>query len=284
MESRTQFTDKEIRTLSPMEKIALIAVKNGEGSLHMSLLTSLMPRSVDKLTIGEFVHGRSKGYMQENRQVAFAMLSLQGFKSWRGRALWKGKSKEGPELESYKEMPMHRYNAYFPVHTVHYLDLVDLQGPESFGFAGVGLGSLASTVAARSFRKRIGDQILKPYGVEICKAPIGLRYLAYIGSEGWPVIIPVHNCRAVDSSKLILSGGLYKKELHQIPIGTEVTVFSAKLTLESVLVRGRFSGFNNHRAVHAATVSIDWVYNSMPPNSEQIYPPVPLEAVRSYQV
>ena len=282
MEDRKGFTEEEIDILSPMEKIAVTAVKNDDGTVHPSLLTSLMPIAPDRLAIGEFVRGRSKDLFPFSREVAFAFLSLQGFRTWRGRARWTGKRKDGPELDAYKRMPMHRYNAYFPVHTVHYFDLEELRGPESFGFAGVGLGSLASAFAAGAVGTASRDRILKPYGEGICKAPIGLRFLAWIDADGRPDIVPVHTCRAADGERLILTGGRYGDILSTIPEGTDVSVFLAKLTLENIVVGGRFGGFRRFRGVRAATVDIERVYNSMPPNADSIYPPEPLKAVETF--
>jgi hypothetical protein len=43
--------------------------------------------------------------------------------------------------------------------------------------------------------------------------------------------------------------------------------------MESVLVRGRFSGYRRYLGLKAGSIDIDWVYNSMPPMQGQIYPP-----------
>lgn len=284
METRKEFTAEEQKAISPMEKIALITCMDDEGNPHISLITSLIAISPDRLTIGEFCQGRSKVWMQQNRDVAFCILTLQGYQVWRGRARWTGSTKEGPELEAYKQTPMHRYNAYFPVHTVHYFDLVEAGPREKLSIPAL-VGPIAATMTARiAVGRRIApaDRILTPYGMSICAAPVGLRWLSWIGEDRWPRIVPVHQCMAADSRRLVFTGGSYKKELKEIPDGTVVAVFSAKMSLENLLVRGRFNGFRQRGLVRSAVVDIDWVYNSMPPNADRIYPPLPLEAVGEY--
>ena len=60
--------------------------------------------------------------MQQTGKIGFAILTLDK-KLWRGKALWTHLKKEGPEYEVYNQQPMFRYNTYFGINTVHYLDL-----------------------------------------------------------------------------------------------------------------------------------------------------------------
>jgi predicted Zn-dependent protease len=60
-------------------------------------------------------------------------------------------------------------------------------------------------------------------------------------------------------------------------------VFGLTLQMESVLVGGRFSGFDRSRMIQTAVVDIKWVYNSMPPAHGPIYPPAPLEPVADWE-
>ena len=50
-----------------------------------------------------------------------------------------------------------------------------------------------------------------------------------------------------------------------------------------VLVRGRFGGYRRPLGPRLGLVAVDWVYNSMHPLPGQIYPPVPLEPVSSFE-
>jgi hypothetical protein len=52
--------------------------------------------------------------------------------------------------------------------------------------------------------------------------------------------------------------------------------------MESVLVRGCFTGWRRAAGLRAGGLEIDWVYNSMPPKQGQIYPPQPIEPVTEF--
>ena len=58
-----------------------------------------------------------------------------------------------------------------------------------------------------------------------------------------------------------------------------MAIFGLTMQMEDVLVRGVFHGYARRRGIRLGTLDIDWVYNSMPPNHGQIYPPLPLKAV-----
>ena len=58
-----------------------------------------------------------------------------------------------------------------------------------------------------------------------------------------------------------------------------MAVFSMALTMEDVLLRGKYLGMRAWRGSKPAVVKVDWVYNPMPPVAGQIYPPVKLQAV-----
>ena len=54
------------------------------------------------------------------------------------------------------------------------------------------------------------------------------------------------------------------------------------LTMEDVLVRGTYQGAKRIAGIKCGVVQLDWVYNPMPPKPQQIYPEVPLEAVKEF--
>jgi len=122
MTFHNHFSESDIRAFAPSEKVGIIATVTPEGLPHLSLLTSVMASTPTQLTIGEFCKGMSKAYMQQTGKIGFAIVTLDK-KLWRGKAVWTHCKKEGPEYEVYNQQPMFRYNTYFGINTVHYLDL-----------------------------------------------------------------------------------------------------------------------------------------------------------------
>ena len=106
-----------------------------------------------------------------------------------------------------------------------------------------------------------------------------LKFLAYIGQNGFPRIIPVIQCQASDSRRLVFSSLAFHDELQTIATNTTVGIFGLNLKMQSVFVRGVFRGFSRYRGITLGVLDIDWVYNSMPPKQGQIYPEIALEPV-----
>jgi len=268
----------------PAEKIGLVASVDPGGLPHITLITSIRSSGPSTLTLGEFCKGASKSNIQKNPKTAFLIMTMDR-KMWRGHALWTHLRREGPEYQAYNDLPMFRYNAYFGINTVHYLDLVDAAGPDPLPMGSIIAASLASLVNARAAAPEKGDdnaRILSHFAEKLINTLGALKFLAYIRDDGFPEIIPVFQCRAAGSRRLVFSALAYRRELQKIAPGTTAAIFSVTMQMEDVLVRGRFSGVSTNIILPYAYVDIDWVYNSMPPAHGRIYPPSPLEPVRQW--
>ncbi|TFH38377.1 MAG: hypothetical protein E4G96_10575 [Chrysiogenales bacterium] len=268
--TRQEFNEHEIRALEPTEKIALVATINPEGLPHISLLTSLQAIAPAKMVLGEFSRGLSKEFMQRNDRVGFLIMTLDRA-LWRGAARWTHSLKEGPEYRMMNEKPMFRYNAYFGVNTVHYFDLVRTTERQGLPMAGIALAMMKTAFARGGMRRQIGP-ILKPFALSLVDRIGSLKFLSYIGEDGFPVLVPLLHCRAADSGRLAFVMSPYADELAAVPKGSTVAVFAMTMKMEDILIRGVYNGPRRSRGISLGTIDITWAYNSMPPVHGQIYP------------
>jgi len=262
-------------------KVGLLATVNPQGLPHITLITTQRAKSPTQHIWGQFSEGQSKKNVQQNPNTSFLILTLdRGL--WRGKARWTHSSKDGEDYEQFNNLPMFRYNAYFGIHTVHYMDLVETYGRERLPIVHILVASLATTLAGSAAKRGNGERILKPWAESFLKLPTVVKFLSYVGDDGFPVIIPIVQGRASDSGRVVFSDGAYKKELSRLEKGKQVAVFSLGYRMEDVLVRGPFMGFDKYRGVRLGVIDIDWVYNSMPPVPGQIYPMEDLQPVESF--
>jgi hypothetical protein len=203
-------------------------------------------------------------------------------KMWRGHGRWTHLRQEGPEYERYNELPMFRYNAYFGINTVHYLDLVDLRGPDGLPLLKIIASSLMTRIAKKEKRFASKDRVLTDFGKNLFNRMDALKFMAYIRQDGFPEIVPLLQCQAQGSARLVFSPLAFKNELEKIPFGKSVAVFGLTMKMEDLLVRGVFNKMSRSRGIQTGIVTIDWVYNSMPPCHGRIYPPVPLSPVTEF--
>ena len=281
MKTKKFFNEQEMKAFEPAEKIGIVASINPQGQPHISLITSIMAPKPDQITLGQFCRGLSKQYIQENIHIAFLIMTMDK-KLWRGKARWSHLKKEGPEYERYNEIPMFRYNTYFGINTVHYLDLIETSECQSLPMPRIVMSAMLTKFAKSSARTGLAERVLTPFAEQLFNQLGSLKFIAYLGPDGYPDIIPVIQCQAADSRTLAFSALAFKEELNRISSGTEVAIFGLTMGMEDVLVRGTFQGFKRYRFMKLGTVSIDWVYNSMPPGHGQIYPPVDLKPVTDF--
>ncbi|MCJ7774371.1 MAG: hypothetical protein MUP22_14710 [Desulfobacterales bacterium] len=281
MTMKQSFDPQDMKAFEPAEKVGLISTINPEGLVHITLITSMMAPDSTHLALGQFCVGLSKWFMQNNPNVGFLIMSLDR-KMWRGKAIWTHKKNNGPEFEFFNELPMFRYNAYFGINTVHYLDLVETSQHQGLPMAKIIPAAILTKVAKGSAKTDEHQRILKPFAEDLFNKLDSLKFISFIGNDGFPKIIPVIQCQAADSRRLVFSPFAYNDELSAIPAGASVTVFCMTLNMQSVLVRGTFTGYSRNKLIKTGVVDIDWVYNSMPPKHEQIYPELELKPVVNF--
>ena len=273
--------EDEIEAFAPVEKIGLVACINPEGDIHMTLITSIMASGPRQLTLGQFCTGLSKYYMQLNPNVGFLIMSMNK-QLWRGEACWTHKRSDGPEYEIYNNLPMFRYNAYFGINTVHYLDLIETGGEEKLPMGKIIPAALVTRVAKGAAATGNSSSILKPFAESLFNRLDALKFLAFIRNDGFPVIIPIIQCQAADGRRLVFSSLPFHDELQTVAAGTTIGIFGLNLKMQSVFVRGVFRGFKRFRLATLGVLDINWVYNSMPPSHGQIYPESKLEPVTDF--
>ncbi len=276
-----EFDEQTIAAFAPAGKIGLVASVNPDGLPHITLITSIGAAGPKQVILGEFCKGNSKSHIQKNPKIGFLVMSMDR-KMWRGHAKWTHLRQEGPEYETYNDLPMFRYNAYLGINTVHYLDLIDAQGPDRLPLPKIILSALVTKIAKGGAATGNNDRILNVFGEDLFNRLDVLKFIAYIRDDGYPELVPILQCQAADSRRLAFSTMAYGDELKKIEPGKMVAIFGLTMKMEDVMVRGTFKGTRRLRGIQTGTVDIDWVYNSMPPAHGQIYPPVPLKPVTEW--
>lgn len=281
MNTLTQFSADDIQRLQPAMKVGLLATVNPQGLPHLTLISTLMASTPQTVVWGQFMEGNSKAHVRANPKTGFLIMTLDKH-IWRGRANFTHTAREGKDYDFYNNTPLFRYNAYFGVHTVYYMDLVSHGGRQPLPMNKI-IFAAVQTLLARSIpARRPALEVLNPWTQSFFNKLDNLKFLSYIAADGYPVIIPLIQAQARDRQHLIFSTAVYTDELRAIPPASPVCVFDMALSMEDVLVRGTFEGIQRVAGLACGTVKINWVYNSMPPKPVQIYPEVELQAVREF--
>jgi hypothetical protein len=277
----TEFSPADIEAHAPVMKVGLLATVNDQGLPHLTLLSSLQANTPTQLTWGQFTEGQSKRFVRHNPKAGFLVMTLDR-QLWRGKAAFTHTAQQGPEFDRYNNTPMFRYNAYFGVHTVYYMDLVSHSGQQALPMGQIVMAAVRTLVARALSRKRHSTGALNAWTRALMNKLDNLKFLAYVGPDGYPDIVPVIQAQALDPNHVIFATSAYRPDLEAVPDGATVAIYALSLDMETVLLRGQFLGLQRRGAIRCGNVRVDWVYNPMPPTPQQIYPQTALEAVAAF--
>lgn len=254
-------------------KIALVAMLDENKDIHVTLLSSLMNKEDDKMMFGEFVTGNGKKYLAENPKAGFLIMNVDK-EFWTGKMDYTGFVTEGEDYIHFNEMPLYRYNTYFGIHKVHYADLVDISERAKLKMGGIVLNAIKVALKKGAVAGE-NKGILHPWAKKFLSKLDGLMFIAYLGGDGYPKIVPVIQGQAASDSRIVFTHAPYSDMLTDLKEGTNTALFGLSLTMEAVLVKGCY-----HKSKGGLCyVDIEKVYNPMPPKHGQVYPAKPNVAV-----
>ena len=277
----TAFSAQDIESLLPAMKIGLLATLNPEGLPHITLLSSIIASGPKQLAFGQFIEGQSKMHLLTRPKAGFLVMSLDRH-LWRGKASYTHSARSGKEYDFYNNIPMFRYNAYFGVHTVYYFDLVSQTGRQALPMNRIIVAALQTLLARSLAPRQNAPLVLNPWTRGFLNKLDNLKFIAYVGADGYPVVIPAIQAQCLDTGHVIFSTSVYTGELEAIPAGSSLAVMGMALTMEDVLLRGTYQGLRRVGGLRCGVMAVDWVYNSMPPVPGQVYPPVPVTPVTKF--
>ena len=275
------FSADDIPALEPALKIDILATVNDDGLPHLTLISSLRANTPTQMTWGQFTEGLSKSFIRTHPKVGWLIMTLDK-QLWRGKATFTHTAHTGPEFEAYNNVPMFRYNAYFGVHTVYYMDLVEHSGRQALPMGQVVLSAVQTMIARTLSGQRASAPVLNLWTRTLMNKLDNLKFVSYVGADGYPLVIPAIQAQAAGTGHVLFSTGAYKRDLEAIPSGATVAVFGMSLDMEDVLMRGEFQGIRRAGGIPCGRVAVNWVYNPMPPKPQQIYPPIVVEPVTAF--
>jgi hypothetical protein len=275
------FSSQDIESFKPEMKIGLLATINEEGLPHLTLISTLQASSPTELFWGQFAEGLSKLNIKKNSRAGFLIMTLDK-NLWRGKANFTRTAKSGKEYDILNDTPMFRYNAYFGIHTVYYMDLVEQTGKEPLPMTSVIQAAVKTMVAKTLAGRGTGKPVLNHFTHKLIGKIDNLKFVSYLDKDGYPFIIPVIQSQTAGSDRVIFSSTVFSDDLKAIPEGSTVAFFCMSFEMQTVLLRGIYKGIRSIGGVECGEIEVNWVYSPMPPKMEQVYPMKKLEKITSF--
>jgi hypothetical protein len=275
------FTEEDIESFKPEMKIGLLATINEAGLPHLTMISTLQASTPTEIFWGQFAEGISKHNIRKDPRAGFLIMTLEK-NLWRGKARFTRTAREGREYDILNNTPLFRYNSYFGIHTVYYMDLVEKLGKEALPMGSIIQAAIKTMVAKTLAGKGNGKEVLNLFTRKLIDKIDNLKFLAYIDKDGYPLIIPVIQAQTAGSDRVIFASSVYTDGLKAVPAGADAAFFCMSFEMQTVLLRGKYKGIHNIGGFDCGEMDVDWVYSPMPPKAEQVYPPQKLEAVTSF--
>ena len=145
MELHDRFLEEDLPFFMPDGKVGILATVDNEGNPHMTLITAMQALDPGQIVFGQFCDGLGKENARIRGKTGFLFMTLDK-QLWRGKAIWREARKTGPEFEMFNKKPMWRYNSYFGIHTVHYLDIIGTTRKEKLPMGKIVSGVIATNL------------------------------------------------------------------------------------------------------------------------------------------
>lgn len=245
---------------------------NGDGTPHITLLTSMHLFGKDTFVWGEYSAGLSKENQQKRNKVGF-MSVIDGKTVFFGKAVWSGSRKSGEEIELLNRIPQFRYNNVYGYLPAHILKLKELSGEQPLDTDGLDnarekMAKLAAQVPAGS-----APGAVSPVTQDFFTRERATKVIGFVDADGYPRIAPLDGAVLADGGRVAFPLEPYGDILGGIKDGTPIAILVlAYKEMGAVVVNG-----NMKRATVGGTevglLDIEKVYNPMLPVIGYVYPP-----------
>jgi hypothetical protein len=269
-------SEEAIKLFASDSKIALVAVLDGEGYPHVTMLSTLMARDPKTVMFGQFCEGLSKKFIAERPRAGFLLMSVDR-EMWRGRAVFTGTAATGSDFELMNNKPLFRYNTYFGIGRVYYLDLQDIGEKENLPMGAIIRGALLTRMKKGGARGN-ENGALSHISRSLTDGLSTLKFLAAEDGDGFCRLTPIIQATSCTDGRIVFARKPFGDELKALRTGQKIAVFAMNLSLECVLTKGVYRGEEKGLCV----MDVEKVYNPLMPVPGYIYPKEPLRTVTQF--
>ncbi|MFO8017802.1 MAG: hypothetical protein R6U96_04150 [Promethearchaeia archaeon] len=270
-----ELSEKEMEFTQPEMMLKLVGTIDERGWPHLTIITSNQAFDKNEIVWGQFSRGNSKKNVQNvnPKQGIFYMTIEMPFKCMRVKAKFTHTKKEGKALQHFNDSELLRYMTYMNVYKAYYNEVVAVSAIKKLSLLRLMSGIIKTLIAKGGVKTNREEEALNVIGYDLFTGVMNPKFLAYVDPrDGYPIIVPVIQLRAVDHNRLVFSPSLFKEELTLIPEGTRVAVIALNTDLASQVAKGTFRGYQRSRLMKVGIVDIEECYNSSPPLAGKYYP------------
>lgn len=253
----------------------ILGTTDEKGWPHLTFIASTKAISNKQLVWGQFLHGKSKQYIQDNPKHGYLLMSINmPFKMLQIKANFTHKLSKSEDLDNLNIGDDMRYSTTMNFFKAFYSDIVAASQLQKVSIIKLLKSIILSKIGKGGLKSnKNAEARLDKFGKVIFNGALNPKFIVYLDpKDGYPVIVPCFQAFSHNHTKLVFSPSLFKEQLSIIPLGSRVAVFGMTMDFVAQVVKGTFLGFEKHRGVNLGIIDIEEVYNSAPPLPGLIYP------------
>ena len=237
-----------------------LATRSAEGTPNVVPCITLLPAGdvPDVLTFGNFLLRKSIKNLEQDRRVGILVITTD-LRGWILTGDFLEFQRSGPYVDRQMSSSLLRYNAYTGIRNAGVIRARSVDA----SFAIPRLVVLRDFVLARLSalrgwgRGEGGVTVPLPVRIEFGKL-MAVKVLAWVGSQGYPVIVPATSMQPAGPANLVCWNGM--PSLPQPPSGASVATNTLSLEAVSYQAKGTWSVSG-----HAGAIQVREVYAGGPP-------------------
>ncbi len=243
-----------------------LATASLDGVPNVALIVSQTPVDDGKVIFGEFMMVKTQANLEANPRIASIAISekleMGGFKG--DVTEW---SSSGEYIDIINSIPFFRYNAYAGIHNVATCVIRELLPlPAKVPMLRVGAEYLAMRTMGRIGHARSVGGVVTPAAIRRrFDGIMSVKVLAYVGSDGYPSVVPVFGVRFRTPGELRFKLSGYNRPAWDLEPGARVALNVLTLDLVTYQVKGTLMRFDSAMGLRTGVVRIDEAYSCVPP-------------------
>jgi hypothetical protein len=256
--------------------IKLVSTIDDKGWPHITFISNNKAKSPNQIVWGEFMHGKSKRYIQDNpKHGYFYMSGEKPLRMLQIKANFSHILKAGEDLDEFNNSSTMRYNNTVNVWRAFYGNVVSVSPFQKISIGKLIKGIIFSMWAKGAAKSGMTEERLDQFGKGIFTGAMNPKFLAFIDpDDGYPIVLPCFQAIAADYTRLVFPPTMFKEQLAYIPENSKVAVYGLNSEFIAQTVKGTFLGYKKYRGVTLGSVNIEEVYNAGPPLPGVIYPEI----------
>jgi len=255
-----------------------LATRSADGIPNVVPVTSLMPAGdvEDRLIFGNFLLRKSVGNLDADPRVSILVITTD-LEGWMLQGDFVGWQRAGDYVDRINSTDLLRYNAYTGIRNAGIIQVREILRHFRLSKLRVLADYVLARVAARpvppSSPPEARGSSLPPGEVTTMPLPVregfssmmAVRVLAFLDSEGIPLVAPLLSLQPAGESALVCSEGLAADLLEPLPAGTPVAASLLTFDVVSFQAKGWWLGSRRVLGASVGAMAVTSVYAGGPP-------------------